>query len=88
MLYSRTQDPQTFSVPTEKQSRGNQSRALVGTVTFPKHNSNADDSPPWQQTFPEWQAPLQQTVTGGVAESHQKPQDGYRAAFFIICPQQ
>lgn len=35
MLYSRTQDPQTFSVPTEKQTRGNQSRVLVGTVTLP-----------------------------------------------------
>lgn len=62
MLYSRTQDPQTFSVPTEKQTRGNQSRVLVGTVTFTKHNSNADDSPPWQQTFPEWQPPLQPQV--------------------------
>lgn len=87
MLYSRTQDPQTFSVPTEKQTRGNQSRVLVGTVTFTKHNSNADDSPPWQQAFPEWQPPLQQTATGGVAESHQKPQDGYRASFFIVYPQ-
>lgn len=62
MLYSRTEDPQTFSVPTEKQTRGNQSRVLVGTVTFTKHNSNADDSPPWQQAFPEWQPPLQPQV--------------------------
>lgn len=55
------------------------------TVTFPKHSSSADNSPPWQQTSPEWQPPLQHTATGGVAESHQKPRDGYRAAFFTIC---
>lgn len=51
-------------LPTEKQSLGNQSRVPVGTVTFPKHNSNADDSPPTPEANLSWVA------ASSAADSH------------------
>lgn len=84
MLYSRTQDSQTFSVPTEKQSRGNQSRGTVGLLPFPstvqmQTTVHPGSKPPW-------------VTASSAAYSHRwdgwkspKAWDGYRAAFFTIC---